>query len=190
MLLMRFRRRVFNAFPKHTCHTLTFNMSNLETEHITGGSVRSARRDDGAKSSRTRCLHNYLSIQKPGHTTGRSVRSTRQSGRAGSSEIRCQQNYSPRKQKSAIPSKPSKKLRFNLSSEARISEILFKPTEEKNQRLTTGLLAVYHRGRSALCSWLPNSRTTPFCLCKPFSCKGCPGIGSGNKSSSFPQGIE
>ena len=39
----------------------------------------------------------------------------------------------------------SKKRRFNVSPEARTSEILCKPTEEQNQRLTTGLSAVYHR---------------------------------------------
>ena len=29
---------------------------------------------------------------------------------------------------------------------------------------------------SAFCSWLLTSGPTPFCLCKPFSCKACPGI--------------
>ena len=32
------------------------------------------------------------------------------------------------------------------------------------------------RTRSALCSWLLDSGTTPFCFFKPFSCKACPGI--------------
>ena len=50
--------------------------------------------------------------------------------------------------------------------------------EERNPRLTTGSSPVYHRfireTRSALCSWLPTSGTTLFCLCKPFSCQACP----------------
>ena len=121
-----------------------------------------------------------LSNPKPGHTTGGSGRGARRSGRAGSGKIGCQQNYSPRKQKSTVPSKASKKRRFNVSPEARTSEILCKPTEEQNDRLTSGLSPVYHRfisgTRSALCSWLLTSGPTPFCLCKPFSCKACPGI--------------
>ena len=47
-------------------------------------------------------------------------------------------------------------------------------------RVTTGLSAVYPRfisgTRSALSSWLLTSGPTLFCLCKPFSCKACPGI--------------
>ena len=60
-----------------------------------------------------------LSNPKPGHTTGESGQSARRSGRAGSGKIRCQQNYSPRKQKSTVLSKASKKRRFNVSPEAR-----------------------------------------------------------------------
>ena len=44
-----------------------------------------------------------------------SGRSARRSGRAGSGKIGCQQNYSPRKQRSTVPSKASKKRRFNVS---------------------------------------------------------------------------
>ena len=41
------------------------------------------------------------------------------------------------------------------------------------QRFISGLSA----GREALfVSWLPTSGTMPVCLCKPFSCKACPGI--------------
>ena len=43
----------------------------------------------------------------------------------------------------------------------------------------SGWPAVYQRfingTRSALCSWLPNNGTAPFCPCKTFSCKACPG---------------
>ena len=114
----------------------------------------------------------YLSNPKPGHTTGGSGRGARRSGRAGSRKIGCQQNCSPSRQASLVPPKASKTRRLNVSREARTSEILCKPTEEPNQRFTSG-------ARSALCSWLPTSGTTPFCLCKPFSCKACPGICEG-----------
>ena len=87
-------------------------------------------------------------------------------GEAGSRKIGCQQNYSPGKQRSIVLFKASKTRRFNVSREARTSEILCKPTEEPNQRLTSGLSAVHQRfssrARSALCSWLPTSGTTPF----------------------------
>ena len=86
-----------------------------------------------------------VSNPKPGHTTGGSGRTARRSGWAGSGKIGCQQNYSPRKQKTTGPSKASKKRRFNISPEARTSEFRCKPTEEQNQRLTTGSSAVYHR---------------------------------------------
>ena len=79
-----------------------------------------------------------LSNPKPGHTTGGLGRGARRSGRAGSGKIECQQNYSPKKQRSTVPPKASKKRRFNFPPEARTSEILFKPTEEQNQRLTRG----------------------------------------------------
>ena len=56
--------------------------------------------------------------------------------------------------------------------EARTSEILCKPTEERNHRLTRGLSPVDPRFisevRSALCSWLPTSGTTPFFVGNPF----------------------
>ena len=51
---------------------------------------------------------------------------------------------------------------------------------EQNQRLTRGLPAIDKRfiagTRSALSSWLLTSGQMPFCLCKPFSRKACPGI--------------
>ena len=80
----------------------------------------------------------HVSNPKPGHTTGGSGRGTRRSGQAESSKIACQHNYSPRKQKSTVPFKKSKVCRFNVSPEERTSEILCKPTEEQNQRLTRG----------------------------------------------------
>ena len=57
--------------------------------------------------------------------------------------------------------------------------------EEQNPRLTTGSSPVYQRfitgTRSALSSWLPTSGPPPFCLCKPYSCKACPGTDGGTK---------
>ena len=109
-------------------------------------------------------LYNLLN-PKLEHITGGSSRSARRSGRERSGTIECQQNYSPRKQKSTVLSKASKKRRFNVSPEARISEILCKPMEEQNHRLTRGSSAVYSwfisRMRSALCFWLPTSGTMP-----------------------------
>ena len=117
---------------------------------------------------------------KTRRTTGGSGRSARRSGWERAGKIGCQHNYLSRKHKSNIPSKASKKRRLNVSPEARTSEIPFKPTEEQTHRSTRGLSAVHLRFisgmRSALCSWLPSSGPTPFCLCKPFSCKACPGI--------------
>ena len=93
----------------------------------------------------------------------------------------------PGNKKSTVPSKASKKRRVNVSPEARTSEILCKPKEERfGLCMTRGLSPVYQRfisgTRSALCSWLPTGGTTPLCLCKPFSCKACPG-------NIFMQGI-
>ena len=87
-----------------------------------------------------------VSNPKPGHTTGGSGRTARRSGRAGSGKIGCQQNHSLRKQKSTVLSKASNKYRFNVTPEARTSEILCKPTEDRNPRLTRGL----SEGREAL----------------------------------------
>ena len=59
---------------------------------------------------------------------------------------------------------------------------------EQNPRLTTGLSAVHTRfitgKRSALCCWLLTSGPTP-CLCKPFSCKACPGTTAFLETSPF-----
>ena len=122
----------------------------------------------------------HLSSPKPGHITGGSRRGARRGGGAKSGRSVCQQNCSPREQSFLALSRASKTRRLNVSPEARTSEILCKPMEEQNPRLTTGSSAVYQRfitgTRTALSSWLPTSGTTPFRLCKPFSCKACPGI--------------
>ena len=114
----------------------------------------------------------YLSNPKPGHTTGASGRSARRGGGAGSGRTGRQQNCSPRKQATLVPSKASK-TRLLVSPEARTSEILCKPNAGTKPAVDERF---NRRTRSALCSWLLTSGSTPFCLCKPFSCKACPGI--------------
>ena len=60
------------------------------------------------------------------------------------------------------------------------SNSYLKPTEEQNPRLTPGLSVVHprfiSRTKSVLCSWMLTSVPALICLCKPFSCKACPGI--------------
>ena len=110
----------------------------------------------------------HLSNPKPGHTKDTSGRGAQRSGRAGSRKIECQQNYSPGKQTSIVLSGGSKTRRFNISRDVRTSEIQCRPTEEPNQRLTSGLSALYQRfisgARSALCFCLPTSGAMPFGL--------------------------
>ena len=109
-----------------------------------------------------------MSSPKPGYTSGESGRGARRGGGTGSGRTERRQNSSPRIQASKI-----------RRLEARTSEILCEP-EEHNERLITGLSAVYSRfitgTRSALCFWLLTSGLNLFCLCKPFSCKACPRI--------------
>ena len=50
------------------------------------------------------------------------------------------------------------------------------PMLEHNGRLTSNGKRFIRGTRSALCSWLLTSGPTHFWLCKPFSCKACPGI--------------
>ena len=102
----------------------------------------------------------------------------RRGGGAGLGRTGRRQNSSPRRQASLLPSKASETRRLKVSPEERTSEILCKPMEEHNDRLTSGLRPVYvrfiTRTKSALCSWLLTSGPSPLCLCKPFSYKACP----------------
>ena len=66
--------------------------------------------------------------------------------RRGRARLGANRTIRPGNKMSIVPSKASKTRRFNVSREARTSEILCKPTEEANQRLTSGLSA----GREAL----------------------------------------
>ena len=63
--------------------------------------------------------------------------------------------------------------------------------EEHNERLTSGLSPVCHRlitgTASALRCWLLATVPTAICLCKPFSCKACPGTGGGTKPAVDPR---
>ena len=121
----------------------------------------------------------YLPGPTPGHTAGGSGRGARRGGGAVLGRTGCQQNGSPRRQASPVLSKASQTRRLNDPPEARTSEILFKPMGEQNPWLTTSSSAVYPRfisgTASALRSWLLTSVPSPICLCKPFSCKACPG---------------
>ena len=68
--------------------------------------------------------------------------------------------------------------RLNVSPEARTSEILCKPNAGTKSAVDPAVYPRFINGtRSALCSLLLTSGPTPFCLCKPFSCKACPGMG-------------
>ena len=66
-------------------------------------------------------------------------------------------------------SRASKTTVLNDPWEARANEVLCKPVEEHDNRLTRGTTA-------ALRSWLLTSGPSPICLCKPFSRKAYPAI--------------
>ena len=69
--------------------------------------------------------------------------------------------------------KTSKTRPLTDSPEAQKRKTLCKPMEGKK----TAVYLRFDNGVvSALCSWLPDSGPTPFCLCKPFSCTACPGM--------------
>ena len=48
-------------------------------------------------------------------------------------------------------------------------------TSSDQNQLVFGLVLYYVHLGTALCSWLLTSGPAPFCLCKPFLCKACPG---------------
>ena len=127
-----------------------------------------------------------LSNPKPGHTTGGLIRGgARREG--GSGRRRAAQDADgtihPGDNR---PSYPSDDARITFwaclwKHEQRKSYLnRWGPMEEQNPRLTRGSSAVYPRfingTRSALRSLLLTGVPTPICLCKPFSCKACPGL--------------
>ena len=109
-----------------------------------------------AQETRVLCTHQSIEERAPDRisrpvepktwTYHERVRSGRTARRRGSGRTACQQNCSPRRQASFAPSKASKTRRLHDSPEARTSEILCKPMEDQNPRLTTGSSA----GREAL----------------------------------------
>ena len=85
-----------------------------------------------------------------------------------------------RRQPSFLPCSESKTLSWTTLRKHEQTKSYVNRMREQNHRLTTGLSAVDPRlisgTASALRSWLLTSVPTPICLCKPFSCKACPGI--------------
>ena len=139
------------------------------------------------RSGQTRCAANQnLPVESKTRTYHERVESGRPAERPGG----VRQDWVPTElfaQETKVPctSKASKKRRFNVSPEAQTNEILCKAMEEQKPRLTRSLSPVYPRfitgTTSAFSSWLLTSGPTP-CLCKPFSCKACPGINSADCS--------
>ena len=70
-------------------------------------------------------------------------------------------------------------------------ERLFRNTKKRNPMSPGGgnkpaLDPRFLRGtKHALNSWLLTNGPTPFCLCKPFSCKACPGTGQLDRHCSL-----
>ena len=91
-----------------------------------------------------------------------------------------------------VLSRASKTRRFNVSREARTSEILLKPTEKPNQRLTSlykRFISSLSVARSALCSWLPTCGTMPFHLYNPFHARHSRKFGERSGSTSSSMGV-
>ena len=121
-----------------------------------------------------------MSSPKPEHTTGGSGRRGARRGSAAGPGRKGRRHVGwPRSKPSLQPARVSWTTVLNIPLQARTKEILCKPMEEQNPRLTRGSSAVYPRfisgTASALRSWLLTSVPTPICLCKPFSCKACLG---------------
>ena len=116
-----------------------------------------------------------LSNPKPGHTTGGSGRAAHSgaAGHGGPGRMG-RRRVSPRRpQPSLVSSRALKTTVLNRRHEQR------NPYVNRRRNKTRRWPAVYPRlisgTGSALCFWLLTSGPTP-CLCKPFSCKACPGI--------------
>ena len=98
-------------------------------------------------------MSNFASVESNTRTYHGRVRSKRQAERPdGVGQAWMPTELPAKKQKTTVFTKASKKNRFNISPEAQTSEFPFKPTVQHNQRLTTGLLAVYQGDvKRALC---------------------------------------
>ena len=114
----------------------------------------------------------YLSNPKPGHTPGGTVRGgpggTAAPGGDGQHRTPTTGLLAKETTNPLIPRRWKNDL-LGVPLEARTREILCKPMEEQNHRFNRGT-------KSALRSWLLTTVPTPICLCKPFSCKACPGM--------------
>ena len=120
-------------------------------------------------------IHTHLSSPKPGHTTGGSGRGARRGGGVGWAGRDADRTVRPGDRRPSYP--PRHRRHVSWTSPQKHEQ----PKSYVNRwgNTATGWQAVdkrFIRGtKSALCSWLLTSGPTPFCLCKPFSCKACPG---------------
>ena len=155
------------------------NLSNSKPEYTTGGSgQRSAQRDGGslgnwAKQDVDRSGGSKAkSVEsKPEHTTGgSSLGAWRTAGQGrvglGANRIVAQETRVPRTLQGIEDTSPERFSRSRNKRNPMETDGGTKPAVD-NRFIT--------RTRSALSSWLLTSGPTLFCLCKPFSCKACPG---------------
>ena len=115
-------------------------------------------------------LHD-LSNPKPGHTTGGSGRGCAHggaAGRAGPGRTERRRNGSPREEPSSDALANQRQTLWTSLRKHEQRKSYVNRWGEQNPRFISGT-------RSALCSWLLASVPTPICLCKPFSCRACPG---------------
>ena len=116
-----------------------------------------------------------LSSPKPRHTTGRSGRDGAQRG-GGAGPVRTAAGVSPRTHGTLLPLRVSTTSAWTTFQKHEPA----KPYVNRRGNTTRVCIAFHPRlisgTKSALRSWLLTSGPAPFCLCKPFSCKACPGI--------------
>ena len=116
--------------------------------------------------SKTRTYHGQAGSGR--HTAGRR-------GGAGRGRSRRRRVCSPRRHRTFLPSRVSTTTVLDDFPEARTSEILCKPMGGKNMLCPAFYPRLISVTKSTLRSWLLTSGPSPCCLCKPFSCKACPG---------------
>ena len=182
--------------------------SNLKLGYTTGGSSRGARRRGLAGSGRIRCQHSACLSRKQSfcafsknidnHSFDYFPRNTcriKNTFRVGS-ERRAEQlgkfgqDWVPTK----LFVQETKLYRCLQGVEETTLQHPSRSTNKQesyvNRRRNeiSGLPLVHQRfitrTVSALRPWLPNNGTTPFCLCKPLSCKACPGTKQHKQANS------
>ena len=161
------------------------HLSNPKPGHTTGGSGRGARQNGRAGSGRIGCQKSCSANKNKLRALSKGSQKRRLSvspeARTGEiSRTRGALHSWMRTGCKLIHRRLCQvRMPLHLLVQARTKEFLCKPAEEQNQRLTRGSSAVHpwfiSGTKSALRSWLLTSVPTPFCLCKPFSCKACPG---------------